>query len=370
MLGVNPVGAGIATSPCNSSTWLGREARKSNWFPSAIHMRHNKHLLVQTQHQILLRNGWRTGMLPGNAWVWRKWGRLFTSAPFAQSWEHPNPVVMLFSLICSIWQDKFWSKNRFTLWKHKLKPFLRQCTSWNLQCHVQIDDLIIWYSRISYRSRSAAPHDQPVFEDVQFPYFAASTRPHRRSHWLEGGPLVSDHASMLRDFCCQVQRQIFATMIDVHTFNIIYVMISLKTFFHLNIQIYTVYLFKSQNLSPVVFLPALPTTAGHQAASASAAVMGGGLGGFMGKGCSPTWGMIHEVPKFHRSSSPKQVSTMISCVESSKILKDDGCLNKSTRKHQNTTIFLFPSSKCCETQTRLEAHEAWGKRVSPLEMFS
>lgn len=63
MLGVNPVGAGIATSPCNSSTWLGSEARKStDWFPSAIHMRHNKHFLVQTQHRILLRNGWRKGI--------------------------------------------------------------------------------------------------------------------------------------------------------------------------------------------------------------------------------------------------------------------------------------------------------------------
>lgn len=209
MLGVNPVGAGIATSPCNSSTWLGSEARKStDWFQarfiwgtiSIFWCKLNIEFCSVTgeekesAYSVDMKN---IGLLwiiykasfPGNAWVWRKWGRLFASAPFAQSWEHPNPVVMLFSLICSIWQDKFWSKNSFTLWKHKLKPFLRQCTSWNLKCHVQIDDLIIWYSRISYLSRSAASHDQPVFEDVQFPYFAASTRPHRRSTLVGGGAI-------------------------------------------------------------------------------------------------------------------------------------------------------------------------------------
>ena len=49
----------LVTAP----TWLGSEARKStDWFPSAIHMRHNKHFLVQTQHRILLRNGRRKGI--------------------------------------------------------------------------------------------------------------------------------------------------------------------------------------------------------------------------------------------------------------------------------------------------------------------
>lgn len=189
-------------------------------------------------------------------------------------------------------------------------------------------------------------------------------------HWLEGGPLVSDHASILRDFCCQVQRQMFATMIDVHTFNIT-LMISWKTFFHINIRIYTVYLFKSQNLSPVFFLQALPTTAGRQAASASVAVMGGGLGGFMGKGCSPTWGMIHEVPKLHRSFPQSSQHHDLMCWITTKSCWMMVCLNKSTRKHQNTAIFFVSKLRpCCETQTRLEAHEAWGKRVSPLEMFS